>query len=801
MNVRGEIPYVYFYRVLGFDDQLQYLDEVIQLDQQLNTLGNYIRFEQVIHLTTDLAIIERVRKLFEPVPLKDFRNGALLNFLESQGYFSLSSDKGINHKVKESFSNMLELYLSNEKSANLSIAVNFMTKVILWFGEYGKILAQKSAHNPKLIYWGNPKTHEIYFLILMSRIGCDVLVLNSSFSDSFERIDKKNEWSFCIKNSKEQPLGPFPTKRSQQQSETNSKLSQESVVRNDKNSYELLNSQLMNDHMIVVNLKRTENPFKETLVPLNKRSGYVGGPYPIIPTYFIRYIGATHTSDDWEAEYYNSLYNLDMAFQKSGSYLKFLEGIPAPNAEESSWIPHRLQKHSYHETQEILERFLEDNLLHRTRVELLDNTIKRSFIDQVTLFSEKNSMVNVSIVFNFSLKLLTWINRYLPKLFDESMLDSKEESGEGFYSGRNPKILYYGTIKPHEIYLLSFFHQIGCDVLYIDSEEEGDEPFQRIDKEQGFTHLVQNVHNLSKAPFPLGERMIRKSTVAYNASKEIEEVIYSEEVGLFKPWQFESYSTQPITLKTTYDELQILWKESAKLRPEFKVQNKKVYVPNIFAKVNGVYETVATYWQEIKALSTAPNTKLIEEVPFTKTPYTKQDLYQAGYLLNDQGLFDEQRVMKSQYYKFGYMKAPLQHFLIVKINELLSSGVFVANVDEQFKLKILMTILTMDDALLKLIEAFDYPQEIPKVIVYDNDKESFNESDGIILAFMNLVGIDVVLYTPTNYRTIEQYIKSNLYDVHQLPLVKYDLILPDLANILGTSTNKPGLLSRFFKLR
>jgi len=121
------------------------------------------------------------------------------------------------------------------------------------------------------------------------------------------------------------------------------------------------------------------------------------------------------------------------------------------------------------------------------------------------------------------------------------------------------------------------------------------------------------------------------------------------------------------------------------------------------------------------------------------------------------------------------------------------------SVDEKFKLKIIMTILTMDDSLLKLIEVFDYPQEIPKVIVYDNEKATFSENDAILLAYFNLIGLDVVIFTPTNYKTIEQQIKPSLFDVHQLPFVKYDLALPSLSSISAIPIQKPGLFSRFFR--
>ncbi|MCO5387220.1 MAG: YceG family protein [Desulfosporosinus sp.] len=800
LKERGSQPYVYFYRIVGCNDEREYLSEIISLDEELKLTSNYILFERSVPVSTDSKIIDRARKLFEPVPLKDFSNGALLNLLDSKGYFSLSSDSQVNRKIKSAFGIIFNLYITNEKVINLSIAVNFGTKILLWFGDYGKQIRKKSPFNPKVVYWGSPKKHEIYFLILMSLLGCDVLVLNTSLRDKFDNIDKYNEFSMIIKYPNELPIGAFPVQNTLEKVKINTAPPKLEKKKTEQSTHNELDNSFLCDPAMVVKLMRTETIFEEILVPLSKRSGYIGKPYPILPAYFVRYIGVPSSLDDWEAEYYNSLYNLDRSLQMSGCYLKLMEGIAAPSAEESDMIPNRLIGYRFQNRFEIIEQILLAKILPQTHDELLNNTIGNTFVEIVNLFAEKSKNVNTSIVLNFSLKIISWFNRYLPQLFQKENLNNSAGI-EGFNFEHNPKILFYGHIKVHEIFLLTAFHRLGCDVLFMHSDEDGDKPFQIFDEENTLTHLIRNKHNLPLEPFPKGERSIRKSTIAYNASKEIEEVIYSEEVGLFKPWQFESYVTQPITLKTTYDELKILWREPSKLRPEFKIQNKKVYVPNLFAKINGVSEELNAYWQDLKELSTTPNTRLMENVPFTKINYTKQELYHSNYLLDEQGLLDKLKAVKSSHYKFGYLKAPLQHFLIMKINELFCSGMFLTPVDEKFKLKIIMTILTLDDEMLKLIEVFDFPQEIPKIIIYDNKKESFTENDSILLAFFNLIGLDILIFTPTNYRTIEHFIKPSLFDLYQLPQVKYDLVLPALNNIPTALSQKPGLLSRFFKLR
>ncbi|AET67423.1 hypothetical protein Desor_1787 [Desulfosporosinus orientis DSM 765] len=792
MSDRGVNPYVYCYRVIGCRGDERYFADIAALDRQLKGLGNYTFFNKSIPVSTDAAVIQRIRKLLEPMPLKDFSNGALLNVLESHGYFSLSSDSQVNRKIKDAWGIILNLYVANEKGLNLSIIENFVTKLLIWFGDYGRQTPKQSGHNPKIIYWGSPGKHEVYFLILMSLLGWDVLVFNTSFKDKFNNIDKFNEYSRVIRYPQELPVGDFPRPSAKESLRPGQTPVQQGSRQPEppRKVPEAVSSSLLSDEVVVVKLKRTENILQEILVPVKERSGFVGKPFPILPTFFVRYIGVPESLDDWEAEYFNNLYNMDKALAARGSYYKFETGIPAPSTRESSAIPDKFKRYSFQNHVEIIEQALLAQVLPRTGQALYDNTIRKAFADIVNLFVEKHENCSVSMVLNFALKMISWLGRYLPKLISRPILEHNYEE--------NPKILFYGNIKAHEIYLLTFFYWLGGDVLFVHSDEEGDQPWQSFDEGSVLTHLVRNKHSLPLEAFPQGERLIRKSTIAYNASREIEEVIYSEDVGLFKPWQFESYGTQPITLKTTYDELKILWQEPAKLRPEFKVQNHKVYVPNLFAKINGAAEDLDDYWQDLKVLASAPNTKLIATLPFTEIRYTKQELYQTNYLLDKEGFVDEEKVVRDRHYKFGYLKASLQHFLIAKINELFRSGVFLKPVDDKLKLKILMTILTMDDDLLKLIEVFDYPQEIPKLIAYDNHKNTFNESDSILLAYFNLIGLDILVFTPTNYQTLEQFLKESLFDMHQLPLVKYDLLLPSLNNLSDHST-KLGLLSRFFK--
>ncbi|KLU65225.1 hypothetical protein DEAC_c27770 [Desulfosporosinus acididurans] len=788
-------PPAYFYRIVGCDNQKELLSRVASFAEKLQSTDNFKIWDTVIPLPSDQKIIERIKGILEPISLKDYNNGALLNVLEGKGYFSLTIDDLSPQTIREAFAIVINLYMVNDQPKNISIAMNFVTKVLLWYTDFGQ-LCPKNRIKPKVLYWGSPKTHEVYFLILVFLLGGDVIVINTTFNDRFDNVDKQNHFCLPIKLSQEIPLPSFPQRRPLVENSPKNISAIQSPTKAAQRPSNLI-SKIKTDPAIVVKLQHSDNPLQDILLPLPKRSGYISGQFPILPTLFTRYIGVPVSSDDWKAEYYNDLYNLDRTLQRSGHYLKFIEGVSAPTPVESSLIPEQFAHGSFETREDILEKILQANLLPQLKNSIFSNTLKQSFIDSANLFCDSQSHFTSSIFLNFCLKLVVWINRYLPKLLEGSDPLAKDGEG-GILQEQCFKILFYGPIKLHEVYLLDFFHRIGSDVLFIHSDLDGDSTFKNFDNNGTMTQVIRNLNSLPLVLFPQKEQLIRKSTVAYNASREIEEVIYSEDVGLYKPWQFEQYLTQPITLKTTYDELKILWQEAAKIRPEFKVQNHKVYIPNLFAKINGVHEDLREYWQDLKTFAQASNTHLIKAVPFCKVTYSRQELYQADYLFNPQGYLDEDKVMKSQHYKFAYLRTPLQEFLLSKINELLYSNVFLFQIDERMKLKILMTVLTMDDSLIKLIETFDFPQEIPKLIVYDSNKESFSEFDAILIAFLNLVGLDILVFTPTKYNTLEQLIRPNLFDVFQLPLLKYDLDLPELYNIPSPSTHKQGFFSRFF---
>lgn len=80
---------------------------------------------------------------------------------------------------------------------------------------------------------------------------------------------------------------------------------------------------------------------------------------------------------------------------------------------------------------------------------------------------------------------------------------------------------------------------------------------------------------------------------------------------------------------------------------------------------------------------------------------------------------------------------------------------------------------------MRLVESFDFTGKVPKIVIYDNKPDNFSETDIILLCYFNLIGADILIYTPTNYNNIEAWINRNYFDIHQLPAVQFDLEIPN----------------------
>lgn len=90
-----------------------------------------------------------------------------------------------------------------------------------------------------------------------------------------------------------------------------------------------------------------------------------------------------------------------------------------------------------------------------------EEAFRRNYEEILDLFQETTGRREPGVIRNFGVKLLYWIDAYFPKLFLETMK-----------MRRFPKFVCSGQIKLQEYLFLYYLVLMGCDVLYLNPEQD-----------------------------------------------------------------------------------------------------------------------------------------------------------------------------------------------------------------------------------------------------------------------------------------------------------------------------------------
>ena len=97
-----------------------------------------------------------------------------------------------------------------------------------------------------------------------------------------------------------------------------------------------------------------------------------------------------------------------------------------------------------------------------------------------------------------------------------------------------------------------------------------------------------------------------------------------------------------------------------------------------------------------------------------------------------------------------------------------------------------------------MIHNFDFTGEIPKIIVFNGTSQPCTLSDCIILMFLKLIGFDIVIFAPTGYRVIEQYISNQWFNENTIGQYDFNMGNVDFRSVQSSDKKKSGLFGRLF---
>ncbi len=495
------------------------------------------------------------------------------------------------------------------------------------------------------------------------------------------------------------------------------------------------------------NLKESNDIFQDILLPLSMREN---------ERFFYQIIGVP----DNETEYFNKLYFLDNSLRSS-----------SPNCYEryDLCVP---QTHSQQSIQEIRNAFKFKDITQKDFVftkafissgcvSHLDgqyiNYYRDIFVNVCNKWYKESSAhksVTFDMIVNFGVKMSGWLNSLLSVItYDSNII---------------PKVIFYGQEKEHEIYFMELLFNFGFDVLYINTKEISN--MKTKSKLDSISKKIQ-YNNICELPkFPVEEKIVSYETNALKAENEVNELYYDGQ-SVLKPWQLQKCSTRNIPLKTTYEELFNLWNVESNMRPQFKVQNNTVYIPNLCCKINGVTNDIKEFTRKINELDLEKNCLVFEnESLFTEINLDRvvKEILQVNIIdmVDSNGDFHVEQLKTKNCYHYGYLGNPVQTRILDAIKSrfysILEDG---TQKDMVFAIAVL---LNLDKRILNLLQNFDYGFAIPKIILYHNNEFEYKKQDKIILETLNEIGFDILAITPTRYCDIENVFTEDILNIFSL---------------------------------
>lgn len=513
---------------------------------------------------------------------------------------------------------------------------------------------------------------------------------------------------------------------------------------------------------------------EEIKVPVQQRPKfYYNNNTVTIPRYFYRFIGVHANVDDytrWLATLDSSLSNFNNFYLKLVNGLEYTIETDTINRLEVAW--QRIKLLADFKPQDVVKNIDNLGLFPSCASKILNKQIRENFEALIEYYFEVNNDQLDEIEFkNIIYYTVFWVKLYFEKLFDD--FD---------YVDINPKILFYGEIKTFEIFFLLYMSSFGCDIIYLNPLEDG--PFDLVDPKGIFSYKHELVRRVKNVEFPSYVKSARIETTAKQAEEQVQSALRSDDSGFFKPWQLADYALDVKTLATSYSEIPVWLKTEALYRTGWNVSNNTVTLTNIFAKISGVPKNIKTYLKEIQEQVELDKVKFFTKSPFaTRRTDEIQKFNQIIHYRGSKAYLNKDDLINAAWWPYGKLRGSLQNLLAEKITYIINENIITNKSlpdSDEVLIQVFSKLLHIDDWLIELLMNFDYPFAVPKVIVYNNVNlagQSLTFFDSIMLLLANTLGMDVLIYTPSGYQDIENYIDPNLhlYDIHRLEAVDLKL--------------------------
>lgn len=620
---------------------------------------------------------------------------------------------------------------------NENMLRNAYIKYMCWlYYKFERILGRLGGDElPKILYDGTVSSYELQLLVILARAGADIVLLERAGDAGYLRCDPTSQYAQLYQAP---GLTPFPAdfslrqlrEQGRQQAERQKLYGAPAGIAPCTNAW----------------MKAPD--VKEILTAVRARGDD--------PKLFYNAFVVQYGVED------KLLFPSDMVafyqqLKREGRKVCLENGrLPPPTPEEIAAVRRR-----NHQTAEQLAADLAANLQYPNNQQL-QTLMRQAFLD-VVLEEDKAVGGNLNRLLNKAVYLVAWMKRYQKDLF------------QNWQAPEVGVFLLFGACSgDNEALFLRLLAKLPVDVLVLLPDLNA----PCVLKDPALLDLHKE-HSLPMTDFPVEPSQMRVRTAAYQAEREMDSILY-QNTGLYRAKQHQK--AEAVTLQTMYEEIGLLWDQELKYRPGFAAEGDTVTVPVLLEKICGIKDgPILPYWLEIKKL-VSPETTLVTKLPWqTGLEANPMKPYATQFLR--QGRLQREKIKQHKDYPYGILRPEIQDYLLDKLQVLLDEKLIAGTYQNGTEYTIVSTILGLPKDLLRRIQNFDFTKKNPKLIIISTTEETLSLEDSILVAFLNLVGFDILFFVPTGYQSIEKYFQKPFANEHQLGPYRYDLQVPDFRTL------------------
>lgn len=662
--------------------------------------------------------------------------------------------------VYESLSNSIYLSLSElkQQGKNDSILKNIFIKFMCWLKkDISRALTrmETKTYPPKIICKGDLSRHEFMMLSAAANAGCDVLIVEYSGSDYYKKADPSGSAAMLlsIKNG-----GPFPAdfslsvlKKMQKPVPSNT-ISQQTAENTAKPAVQtpvqvseaIHTSSSQSSYEHCVNAWISGDIFADIKTPHKDRSSNAN----TICTVYARINGVENKNT-----YLSDLYNFYMSVKDTKNPLIIDQPVENPSNAEINAV----QRGNYRTSSDLINDMAAKNIIHSNGN--MQTLIRDAFMWAMTDYAQIHHEIRK--VMTRAVYVISWFKRYQHDLFgDRSPLDP------------GCLIIYGGCKSDTETTFVKMIARCPCDVIILCPDLTTDRVLaDDMLYERNFTE------SCSSDSFPREGSNVQIGTVAYYANQELENIMYNDS-GMYKSYQYSKAST--LILKTIYEEIPIMWEAGLQFRPGFNAADGKVTMPVIMSKISGVKDSnFARYWNEIHDLLVmhSAETIVFKNQTLILNSQTPCD-YASAFVKN--GQLDRNMIKTSRFYNYGHLKEEVQDYILDTLDLFLRMKIVKDQDVNGYIYRIIHIALNISGYILRLIQGFDFTTINPKIIYVYTLEHAMPRDDSVLLAFLNKLGFDIVMYIPSGYQSAEKYLLNGAVNCIEAGPYKFGLRIPDL---------------------